>query len=448
MIKELKTNRFAGLSFLISISLFVFFAYQLERSHFYQLISAYSILFGLFLYQYQKIESWKLLTGMAIIIRFVFIVATPNLSQDFYRFIWDGRMLVNGLNPYLYLPQDFVLGNYITPNQSAELVKGMQELNASHYSNYPPLNQFCFFIAALFSNNSILGSIILLRLLLILADIGVLYMGRKLLFNLNLNPKLIFLYLLNPFIIIELTGNLHFEGVMIFFLLWGIYLFQKGHWKLAAVMMACAINIKLLPLLFLPLFYKHLAIKRLICFYMVIGLISIAFFIPFLSEELINNYSRSVGLWFGQFEFNGSFHNFIKYFAHQLNISNITKVLGKITPILVFLYIMFLGFKKKPIQTKSLLTHMVLGLSFYLFTAATVHPWYLAMLLILSVFTPYRFSLVWSFSIMLSYSFYQNESFTNNYWLLFVEYALVFGYMLYEFRIKKILQKQDSSLSI
>lgn len=437
MFAFIKSHKLISTSVIASIFLYVFFSYELIRGNFTHLITSFSFLFALFLFQYKRIHNWKTLLLLALVFRLIFLFATPNLSQDFYRFIWDGRMLLNGYNPYLYLPIDYLSGNYIPPNQAKELVAGMQELNASNYSNYPPLNQLCFYIAALLSNKSILGSIIVMRLLLILADIGVFYFGSKLLKRLNLNPKLIFLYLLNPFIIIELVGNLHFEGIMIFFLSLSLYLLAYKKWLSSAIFMACSIQIKLLPLLFLPLLFKHLDLKKLIGYYALTGTICISLFIPFISQELFHNYSQSVGLWFGNFEFNGSFHNIIKHIGNWFNINHTTQILGKTTPLLVITFISYLSLRKKNTNLQALINFMVFGLCFYLFTSSTVHPWYVAMLLALSVFTSYRFPLVWSFSIMLSYSFYNQEAFQNNYWLLSLEYILVFAYMIYEFLIKK-----------
>jgi len=96
---------------LISISSLFYFltAYFLDRTNFNQLITQYLILFVIFWYLVTKEKNnFTLLVATAIVFRLVFIVAIPNLSQDFYRFIWDGRMSLEGLNPYLYLPETFI----------------------------------------------------------------------------------------------------------------------------------------------------------------------------------------------------------------------------------------------------------------------------------------------------------------------------------------------------
>ena len=199
----------------------------------------------------------QLLTYVAFAFRAVFILAIPNLSQDFYRFIWDGQLLLKGLNPYLSTPfhemNQGILSGF--PNQ-VELYQGMGDLNASHYSNYPPLNQILFAWGNLFPGKSILSSVIGLRLVIVAADFGTLYFGKKLLERLNIPIYTIFWYILNPFIIIELTGNLHFEGVMIFFLVWSLYLLHIGKWQWSAVVFALSVSVKLIPLIFLPLLYQ------------------------------------------------------------------------------------------------------------------------------------------------------------------------------------------------
>jgi len=111
----------------------------------------------------------------------------------------------------------------------------MGSLSAKHFSNYPPLNQFIFAFTVLLGGKSILGSVIVMRGTIVLADIGIFYFGRKLLKNINQSPHLIFWYFLNPLVIIELTGNLHFEGVMLFFFVWALYLLSVHKWQWAAV---------------------------------------------------------------------------------------------------------------------------------------------------------------------------------------------------------------------
>ncbi len=437
-ISFLKTYKTPVLAILLSCFLYYFFAFEVIRANFNSLILSFTAVFLLFIYLTKQNLNWKLLIGISFLFRMLFLLAIPNLSQDFYRFIWDGRMLLNGLNPYLYLPENHAAFNFTLPQQTNALLNGMGNLNASHYSNYPPLNQLCFFIAALFAKNSILGSLVVFRIILLAADVGIIYFGRKLLLSFNLQPKLIFLYILNPFVIIELFGNFHFEGVMIFFLLWSLFLLQQQKWKWAAVIFACSVSLKLLPLLFLPLFFKHFKTKKLIGFYAITGSYFLLSFLPFLSEEAILHFSKSIGLWFGTFEFNGSFYLLASEISNHFLGWHPTKIIGKITPVLVILFVLYQAFINKEKNTKSLITRLLFALSFYLFTASTVHPWYVAMLLLLSVFTQYKFALLWSFTIMFSYSFYQNNAFTNNYWWIGLEYGLVFGLLIWEvFKHKK-----------
>ena len=87
-----------------------------------------------------------------------------------------------------------------------------------------------------------------------------------------------------------------------------------------------------------------------------------------------------------------------------------------------------------------LISAMLLVLSFYFFTATTVHPWYVATLLIMSVFTKYKFPLVWSFVIILSYLAYVNvdkADKSENLWVIAIEYIVVYTVFFWEVFFKK-----------
>lgn len=441
----------------ISAILYFLVAYFLERTAFNFLVFLWFSLFGCFYLLIKNNQiSFSNLVGISIVFRLIFLFASPNLSQDFYRFIWDGRMILEGLNPYLSLPETFIQQSNYPINNATELYAGMGEMNGSHFTNYPPLNQLCFFIAALFSSKSIFGSVVVLRLIIILADIGILYFGKQLLERLNLPIKNIFWYILNPFIIIEMTGNLHFEPVMLFFLVCSLYKLHQRKWIWAAILMACSISVKLIPLLFLPLFFQWFVfgfsskktdnmnwfsfkfkpqnIIKLIAFYIIILVTNIILFLPFYSSTLIDNYTNSVGLWFRNFEFNASFYYIFREIGYLFRGHNEIAIIGKITPILTIVFLTIITFFRKNKTEIQLITAMLFGLCFYYFTATTVHPWYLATPLILSIFTKYKFPIVWSLAIILSYQAYANTPWQENLWFVALEYLVVFSFIIYELK--------------
>lgn len=488
----LKLHKTPLLLALASAVLYWFFAYDLARTEYVKLIALYTMLFTMF---YQLVKQLKhrpkLLTYLAFGFRAIFILAIPNLSQDFYRFIWDGRMILEGFNPYLHTVQSFIDTKQYPVAQALALRDGMGALNASHYTNYPPINQLCFVIAGLFAGKSILGSAIVMRLLIIAADFGTLHFGKKLLETLKIPSYNILWYILNPFIIIELTGNLHFEGVMIFFLVWSLYLLYAGKWQWAAVAFALSISVKLIPLLFLPLFFqwfvkrniistelsdeksqkqttaqkkmlKHTSVKlstsvqydkyikwipafagmtRLVGFYLIVIITTVLLFVPFYSSAFINNYAETVALWFQNFEFNASIYYIARAIGYSFRGYNEIAIIGQYIPIVVIMFILMLTFFRKNKSMVELITAMLFALSFYYFTTTTVHPWYVATLLILSVFTRYKFPLVWSFVIILSYLAYVNlnkADKSENLWVIALEYSIVYGVFIWEVFKKRL----------
>ena len=390
-----------------------------------------------FCYKLIQFEHWnfRFLLVAGILFRLIFLIAEPSLSQDFYRFIWDGELITNGINPYLFTPNELIAQNELPFPLAPELFDGMGELSAKHYSNYPPVNQFVFALASILGGGSLLGSIMVMRLCIMLADVGILYFGKKLLAHFGQPVHKVFWYFLNPLVIIELTGNLHFEGVMLFFFIWSLYLISKNKWLWATPLYAISIMVKLIPILFLPLFLKFFGFKKSVLFYLLVGIGCIVLLVPFYSPMFVDHYSETVGLWFSNFEFNAGIYNLVKTIAVGLFDAKPWELIdsyGTIVIVLTIGIILVLAFFRKNDSLPRIIVSMLLALSAYYFLSSTVHPWYLIFLLGLGMFTKFKFPIAWSFLVILSYYAYSNPDYKENLGLLAVEYILVLGLFIYE----------------
>jgi hypothetical protein len=176
----------------------------------------------------------------------------------------------------------------------------------------------------------------------------------------------------------------------------------------------------------------------LIGFYALIGLICTAAFIPFYDEDLVSNYSKTVGLWFTNFEFNGSVYYLLREIGYWATGYNIIAIIGKITPVFIVLYIGYLAFKKS-----NFLENQYLALMIYFFLSTTIHPWYLISMVFLGLFLNIKTIWIWSFTIIFSYSAYAGNHFEEKPIFLILEYLPVFVMFYLEHRNRRINYSQD-----
>src|ERR1043165_4576572 len=76
----------------------------------------------------------------AAVFRLSIIYAPPYLSDDIYRYIWDGRVQAAGINPFQYVPAD----EHLASLRDEAIYK---EINRRDYARtiYPPLAQSVFY---------------------------------------------------------------------------------------------------------------------------------------------------------------------------------------------------------------------------------------------------------------------------------------------------------------
>ena len=129
------------------------------------------------------------------------------------------------------------------------------------------------------------------------------YFGKKLCEIMGVNNKWLFILFLHPLYLIEVFGNLHFEGIMIPLLLTCFYFFQKKIIFISSFFMALAIHIKLIPILFFGAFFSCLSFKNLFRFFILSICLTILFSIGLIDQTNIINFLDSLKLYFGKFEY-------------------------------------------------------------------------------------------------------------------------------------------------
>jgi alpha-1,6-mannosyltransferase len=418
---------------LLSLFGYIWIGYGAVRSDFGQLVVLFGFLSGLYILAlHRKVfdVGFPLIIVSAMLLRVSLMFMTPNLTDDYFRFIWDGLLFAHGYNPYLILPSQFIHSSHTVTGITSSLYAGINSPN--YYTVYPPVCEFIFGLSAKLAGGNILGNIIIIRLAILLAEFGVIIFLHRLASKLNILPNAVALYAFNPLVIIELTGNLHLEAVMLLFLVLSIYLLVLRKQLYAAASFGLAVGVKLLPLIFLPLLIKRLGLAKSVLFYAIVGATLVVLFLPFYSVDLIPNFLSSLRLYFQTFEFNASLYYVIRCIGYQFVGYNIIATLGTALAIAAFITIVTIAVTEKTVTWLSLFQAMLMCLTAYFLLATTVHPWYITSLVLMSVFTSYRCPIVWSVVIILSYAAYRTVPYSENLWLVAVEYIAVLGCMGYE----------------
>ncbi|GAB3203247.1 hypothetical protein ABID22_000954 [Pontibacter aydingkolensis] len=415
----------------LSAAVYLALGYATPRTAFTQLLLLYAVLFAAYLYMANhKLNIWVGI-GAAILFRLLFLFAEPALSDDYFRFIWDGRLLAAGVNPYAHIPSFFITAD---APQVAGITKDLyQQLNSQQYfSVYPPVTQAVFWLSATLSPESIKGSIVVMRFILILAELGSILLLLRLLRKMALPEKHLLLYALNPLVIVELTGNLHFEAIMIFFLLLALHQLFYQRSIVSGVAFGLAIGAKLIPLMFLPFLLRKLGFYKFVVFAASALFILIAIFYPLVNLELLQNMWQSIDLYFQRFEFNASFYYLLRWLGFRLTGYNQIAILGPLLSLITLVVIIALAFVKKLASIRRLAGYMAVALTVYLFLATTVHPWYICTVLALTVVSNFRYAVVWSGLAILTYATYRHTPYHEDLGLVTLEYTLVFLWVLVE----------------
>jgi len=293
-----------------------------------------------------------IITG--IIFRITLIPSIPTTSPDVYRYIWEGKVAINGFNPYQQAPDN---------PQISYLKSGIWEKVGfkSMPSIYPPLAQTVFVLGYLISGdaNNVWG----IKIVYLLSEILTLIFLLKLLRLKKVNPGYIVLYAWMPVPIMEYFINAHIDVIGIAFLIMFLYYLEKGKFNISAIFFALSFLSKFYPLMLFPLLVKKIGIKEIIPFTLLFLIVSLIFYFPFITKDFA--IKNALSMYLSKWEFNGSVFNIIKLFSNGQTARIICGIFLIIT----------IGIISASYRDFTKASFGIL-LSFIVF-ASTVYPWYL-----------------------------------------------------------------------
>ena len=182
----------------------------------------------------------------ALAFRLLLLPEPPVLSDDLYRYLWEGYLQTEGINPYQYSPQSPALADYRNPVWASVNNKEVSAI-------YPPFAQM---VHALFY--LVGGSVFGFKLAFLGVEIGLVAAILALLGLQGQPPARILVYAWNPLVVIEVAWSGHHDVLVVGLLLWAVFLLQVRR-RLAAVgVLAAAVLSKLYPLILAPAFLKGL----------------------------------------------------------------------------------------------------------------------------------------------------------------------------------------------
>jgi alpha-1,6-mannosyltransferase len=341
------------------------------------------------------------------------------LSKDVYRFIWDGRVQQHGINPYRYPPADEALktlrDEQIYPN-----------INRKAYPTvYPAGAQIFFRMAYALVGDSVHG----FKGLMVFFDILTLLALTALLRAYGFEANRLIVYAWNPLVIWEIAYSGHLEGVMVFLMVAALLLYTLHRKIPAVVILTLCSAIKLYPALLLAaIVNRGQRVKGLLVFSFTFGLLYLPYMAAgrklsgFLPIYLKNPYeSFNMGL---KYFILALFPGLNYYFLSQLFIVALAAA-----GLLIF-------FKIKQNDQVLRCAFILTGLLMILMPAS-LHPWYVILIIPFLAFYPSPAWLIFSGTVTLSYLKYVTAQGLMPTWVLLAEYLPLFTLLAAEFILKK-----------
>lgn len=345
---------------------------------------------------------------IAVICRAVLVPTEPAMSTDIYRYLWEGRMIVHGFNPFAQPPDSPELAFLIDENYDGVSHKHMVTI-------YPPVSQAVFALAAW-----IRPDVRMQKALFVLFDLGTILLLVSFLKLRGIDPFACVIYAWNPLVIFETGHSGHLDPIGIFFLVLGLWLIARGRRLPGFLAMGVSFLAKYLAAVFVPYF---LARKRYAVWAAVTVAVAVAGYLPFASAG--SGLLSSFKVYSAEWQFNGLVFKLLKALVGDPRWTRwiLTAILGAVV-------------LRQSIKQDDVLRFAFVVVGTGLLLAPTLYPWYVMWIVPFLCFRPNRAWIIFTGLVFVSYWVWEIVSIEGKWelpWYLYVvEYAPFYGLLLFD----------------
>ena len=202
----------------------------------------------IFLYAFEHLPDshgafWVILAA-ALLFRITLWPLAPTLSEDLYRYRWDGRVQVAGWNPYAVRPDDPRLAD-------------LRETQVPHFPGqenptiYPPLAELVFRLGARY-----LPSPRAFKLVPAGADVLTLFLLAAWLRKAGGRNYQLAIYAWNPLVVVEFAASGHSDALALLALV-SAYVIIRSQPTVSTLALGCAALFKSFPMMLFPVWFRR-----------------------------------------------------------------------------------------------------------------------------------------------------------------------------------------------
>jgi len=347
------------------------------------------------------------LIAFSVAFRITLLWTQPVLSDDIYRYVWDGKVQAAGINPYLYPPESPELSHLRDDTIYPQINRPWAR------TIYPPGAQWLFRVMYAAMPNSV----VFMKATFVAFDLLTILLLMRLLRSLSLPPNRAILYAWHPLAVFELAGSGHLDGAMIPFALLCLLFLERRRDAWAGASLGAAASIKLYPALLIPAVVRRHGPRLLLPAALVVGLLYLSYVwtagprvLGFLPQYLSDPEER----------FNSGPGALLAYGVGLLTPYPAQVANGAL--ILALLAVSLRGTRTHDRSPHATIAEVLLLFGAFATFAQTFHPWYLLWVLPLVAIRPSASWLYLSGAIAISYVKYTDEHLRMPLWASILEY--------------------------